>query len=61
MIIEGRQITTLEELDDFCKAAIAAAKVKPHTVRLSKPLALRLCQHEDAIGRQTHTYDLVVC
>jgi hypothetical protein len=60
MIIEGRTITTLEELKDFCDAAIRQAKIDPAQVRLSKPVALRLHQHGDITSPPLAAYDVEV-
>ena len=37
MIIEGRTITNLAEMLEFCNAAVAAAHVDPSTIRLHVP------------------------
>jgi hypothetical protein len=42
MIIEGRTICTLEELQDFCIAAVASSHADPATVRLRVPQDMRI-------------------
>jgi len=36
-VIEGRTITNLAEMLEFCNAAVAAAHVDPSTIRLHVP------------------------
>jgi len=47
MVIEGRTISTLEELREFCDAAIAASKVDPARIRLTRLLCLRVISDDD--------------
>jgi hypothetical protein len=54
MIIEGRAITTLAELKEFCDAAIALSQRDPWTVRLRHPVALRL--HEEQFNGSRKDY-----
>ncbi len=37
MIIEGRTITTIAEMQEFCAAAVAATHDDPSTIRLHAP------------------------
>ena len=41
MIIEGRTIKTIAEMQEFCAAAIAATHADPSTIRLHKPQDMR--------------------
>ena len=44
MIIEGRTIKNIEEMLEFCKAAVAAAQADPSAIRLHKPQDLRVAE-----------------
>jgi hypothetical protein len=44
MIVEGRTITTLAELQEFCEAAIAVAHADPADVRLHIPQGMRVTE-----------------
>ena len=44
MIVEGRTITNLAELQEFCEAAAAAAHADPATVRLHTPQNMRVTE-----------------
>ena len=58
MIIEGRTITNLAEMLEFCNAAVAAAHVDPSTIRLHVPQDMRVAEHELADGRKV--YDVLI-
>ena len=58
MIVEGRTITTLEELLEFCLAAVAAAGVDPADVRLRTAQGMRVFETTAANGKKV--YDLHV-
>ena len=58
MIIEGRTITTVAEMLEFCKAAVAAAHVDPSTIRLHIPQDMRVAEITLADGRKV--YDVMV-
>jgi len=44
MIVEGRTITTLAELQEFCDAAVAAAHADPSDVRMHTPQNMRVTE-----------------
>jgi hypothetical protein len=50
MIIEGRTITTVAELREFCDAAVAAAHADPASIRLRTPYDMRVNEIERADG-----------
>jgi hypothetical protein len=58
MIIEGRTITTVAELREFCDAAVAAAHTDPATVRLRVPQNMRVAETILPDGRKV--YDVSV-
>jgi hypothetical protein len=58
MIIEGRTITTVEEMLEFCKAAVAASHAEPSAIRLHKPLDMRVAEIVRADGRKA--FDVLV-
>ena len=58
MIIEGRTIKTVEEMLEFCKAAVAASHANPSALRLHVPQDMRVAEHELADGRKV--YDVLV-
>jgi hypothetical protein len=58
MIIEGRTIRTLEELQDFCTAAVASSHADPATVRLRVPQDMRVAETILPDGRKV--YDVSV-
>ena len=58
MIIEGRTITNLAEMLEFCKAAVAATHADPSAIRLHKPQDVRVAEHELADGRKV--YDVLI-
>ena len=58
MIIEGRTICTLEELQEFCIAAVAATHADSATVRLRVPQDMRVAETTLPDGRKV--YDVSV-
>ena len=44
MIVEGRTVTTVAELLDFCLAAVAAAGVKPAKINFPVPQDMRVTE-----------------
>ena len=58
MIVEGRTITTLAELQEFCEAAVAAAHADPADVRLRTPQNMRVIEVTRPDGAKV--YDLSV-
>ena len=58
MIVEGRTITTLEELRDFVEAVIAKGDADPAAVRLHIPQNMRVFEVTHPDGRKD--YDLQV-
>ena len=58
MIVEGRTITTLAELLEFCEAAVAAADADPADVRLHIPQDMRVTEMTRPDGRKV--YDVSV-
>ena len=58
MIIEGRTIKTVEEMLEFCKAAVAAAHVDPSAIRRHVPQDMRVTEITRADGRKV--FDVLV-
>lgn len=58
MVIEGRTVNTLEDLEDFCRAARRAAKVDAEAIRMSMPVDIRLVQ--TVLPHGTTIYDVLV-
>jgi hypothetical protein len=58
MIIEGRTIRTIEEMQEFCAAAVAATHADPSTMRLHKPQDVRVAEITLADGRKV--YDVLI-
>ena len=58
MIIEGRTIKTVEEMLEFCKAAVAASHADPSTLRLHIPQDMRVAEITLPDGRKV--YDVSV-
>ena len=58
MIIEGRTIKNIEEMFEFCKAAVAAAHADPSTIRLHKPQDMRVAEIPRADGSKV--FDVLV-
>ena len=58
MIIEGRTITNLAEMLEFCPAAVAAAHADPSAIRLHIPQDMRVAEITLADGRKV--YDMMV-
>ena len=58
MIIEGRTITNLAELQEFCDAAVAATHADPADVRLQIPQGMRV--FETTLPTGAKVYDLRV-
>ena len=44
MIIEGRTSKTVEEMLEFCKAAVAASHANPSALRLHVPQDMRVAE-----------------
>ncbi len=58
MIIEGRTIKTIEEMLEFCKAAVAASRADPSALRLHVPQDMRVVETVRADGRKV--FDVLV-
>ena len=58
MIIEGRTIKNIEEMLEFCRAAVAAAHADPSAIRLHIPQDMRVAEITLADGRKV--YDVMV-
>ena len=58
MIIEGRTIENIEEMLEFCKAAVAAAHADPSAIRLHIPQDMRVAETVRADGRKV--FDVLV-
>ena len=43
-VVEGRTITTLKELLEFCTAAVAVTDADPSAVRLDSPQGMRVVE-----------------
>ena len=54
MIIEGRTIKTIEEMLEFCKAAVAASHADPSALRLHVPQDMRVAEITLADGRKVY-------
>jgi hypothetical protein len=54
MIIEGRTITTMAELQEFCAAVVASSHVDPARIRLKVPQDMRLDETTRADGRKIY-------
>ena len=55
---EGRTIKTVEEMLEFCKAAVAASHADPATLRLHVPQDMRVAEIVRADGRKV--FDVLV-
>ena len=58
MIVEGRTITTVEEMLEFCLAAVAAAGLKPSDIPLHIAQDMRVLETTYGNGRKV--YDVQV-
>ena len=58
MIIEGRTITTVAEMLEFCKAAVASSHADPSAIRLHVPQDMRVAETVRADGRKV--FDVLV-
>ena len=58
MIVEGRTIETVEEMLEFCKAAVAASHANPSALRLHVPQDMRVVETVRADGRKV--FDVLV-
>ena len=58
MIIEGRTIKTVEEMLEFCKAAVAATGADPSALRLHVPQDMRVAGTVRADSRKV--FDVLV-
>ena len=54
MIIEGRTITNIAEMLEFCEAAVAAAHVDPSAIRLHVPQDMRVAETTLADGSKVY-------
>ena len=54
MIIEGRTIKTIAEMQEFCAAAIAATHADPSTIRLHKSQDMRVAEITLADGSEVY-------
>ena len=54
MIIEGRTIKNIEEMLEFCKAAVAATHADPSAIRLHIPQDMRVDEITLADGRKVY-------
>jgi hypothetical protein len=53
MIIEGRTIKTIEEMQEFCEAAVAASHADPSALRLHVPQDMRVAEITLPDGRRS--------
>ena len=58
MIIEGRTVTTIGELQEFCAAAVAATHADPSAIRLHIPQDMRVAEILRADGSKV--FDVLV-
>jgi len=58
MIIEGRTIQNIEEMLEFCEAAVAATHADPSAIRLHKPQDMRVAEIPRADGSKV--FDVLV-
>jgi len=58
MIIEGRTIKNIEEMLEFCRAAVAAAHADPSAIRLHIPQDMRVDEITRADGSKV--YDVLI-
>ena len=58
MVIEGRTITTVAEMLEFCLAAIARTGVEPSTIRLHIPYDMHV--DEITLSDGSKAYDLLI-
>ena len=58
MIVEGRTIKTIAEMQEFCAAAVAATRADPSTIRLHKPQDMRVAEIPRADGSKV--FDVLV-
>ena len=58
MVIEGRTITTVAEMLEFCLAAIARTGVEPSTIRLHIPYDMHV--DEITLSDGSKIYDLLI-
>ena len=59
MIIEGRTIATIAELQEFCEAAVARTHADPSSIRLHVPQDMRVAEITLADGR-IKVYDVLI-
>ena len=57
-IVEGRTITNLAEMLEFCQAAVAAAHADPSAIRLHVPQDMRVAEITRADGSKV--YDVLI-
>jgi hypothetical protein len=53
-IVEGRTIATIEEMQEFCDAAVAAAHADPSALRLNIAQAMRVTETTLPDGRKVY-------
>jgi len=53
-IIEGRTIKNVDEMLEFCLAAIASAGVEPSAIRMHIPQDMRVAEITHANGRKAY-------
>ena len=58
MIVGGRTITTIEEMQEFCKAAVAATHADPSALRLHTAQDMRVSETTRSDGSKA--YDVLV-
>ena len=58
MIIEGRTIRTIAEMQEFCAAAVAATHADPSTIQLHIPQDMRVAEITRADGSKV--YDVLI-
>ena len=54
MIVEGRIIQNIEEMLEFCKAAVAATHADPSVIRLHIPQDIRVAEIMRADGSKAY-------
>ena len=58
-IIEGRTITTIEEMREFCDAAVAVTHADPAAIRLRFPQGMRVTETTGPDGMKVYDVQVV--
>ena len=59
MIVEGRTITTLEELQEFCEAVVEKAHADPAAIRLRTAQGMRVFETTGPDGKKVYDVQVV--